>query len=45
VDAKKGTIVWKARHEERSTYMIFKPKLADLATELSKYMVKYMDAK
>ena len=42
VDGKKGSIVWKGRDERRSTYLIFKPALKDLATDLSDSLVKYM---
>jgi ABC-type uncharacterized transport system auxiliary subunit len=41
VDAKTGVIVWKGRHETTKNYMMFKPKLQDLAADLSAYMVKY----
>jgi hypothetical protein len=41
IDAKTGTLVWKGRHETTKSYMMFKPKLQDLAADLSAYMVKY----
>ncbi|MBI4401983.1 MAG: hypothetical protein HY581_10165 [Nitrospirae bacterium] len=42
IDAGKGTIIWKARHEKTESYMMFKPNLKDLGSDLSAYMVKYM---
>jgi hypothetical protein len=41
IDTKSGMIVWKGRHETTKSYMMFKPKLQDLAADLSAYMVKY----
>lgn len=42
IDAQKGTMVWKARHEERKNYTFFKPSLKDMAGDLAGYMVRYM---
>lgn len=42
IDAKHGTIVWKARHENTKSYIFFKPSLKDVAADLSEYMIKYM---
>jgi hypothetical protein len=42
VDTRHGAIVWKGRHEKKESYVLFKPDLKDLATELADYMVKYI---
>ncbi len=42
IDATNGAIVWKGRHDNIKTYMVFKPSLKDIAEELSEYIVKYM---
>ncbi len=42
IDAAKGAIVWKGRHEKADTYWIFKPDLEDMSADLASYMVQYM---
>jgi PBP1b-binding outer membrane lipoprotein LpoB len=42
VDTKTGMIIWKARHETSKSYIIFKPKLQYIASDLSEYMIKHM---
>lgn len=42
IDARSGGAVWKARHDRVKTYMIFKPALKDVATDLTEEMLKYL---
>lgn len=42
IDATTGTTVWKARHEQSSSYMFFRPNLKDIAKELALEMTSYM---
>lgn len=42
IDAGKGAIVWKGRHEKAESYWMFKPSLKDQAADLAEYMTKYM---
>jgi hypothetical protein len=42
VDASTGKILWKAGHHEAEDYMLFKPKLLDVAKDLAKKMIKEM---
>jgi hypothetical protein len=42
IDAQKGTLVWKGRHEEKESYTFFKPNLNEIAEDVAQYIVKYM---
>ena len=42
VDAGSGKILWKAGHHEAEEYVLFKPKLPDVAKNLVKKMIKEM---
>jgi hypothetical protein len=42
VDATTGNTVWKARHENSSSYMFFRPNLKDVARDLVDEMIKEM---
>ena len=42
VDAATGSVYWKASHTAKKTYSLFKPDLADMATELAKKIFEYM---
>lgn len=42
IDASKGTVIWKANHELVEDYLIFKPKINDVADALLSKMIKEM---
>jgi len=42
IDASNGAIVWKGRHDKIKTYMLFKPKLKDIAEDLVDEMSDYL---
>ncbi len=42
VDVATGTVYWKAAHAAKKTYSLFKPDLADMATDLAKKIFDYM---
>ena len=42
VDAATGTVYWKAAHAAKKTYSLFKPDLADMATDLAKKIFDFM---
>ena len=42
IDPKQGSIIWKARHDNTTSYRFFKPSLKDLAADLSEKMIKYI---
>lgn len=42
IDASNGSIVWKGRHDKLKTFMIFKPKLKDIADDLTEEMLNYL---
>ena len=42
VDVATGTIYWKAAHAAKETYKLFKPDLANMATDLAKKIFDYM---
>jgi hypothetical protein len=42
VDAGTGKIIWRAGHHEAEEYVLFKPKLPDVAKNLVKKMIKEM---
>lgn len=42
IDPKQGSVIWKARHDNTTSYMLFKPSLKDLAADLSEDMIKYI---
>jgi len=42
IDASNGAIVWKGRHDKLKTFMVFKPKLKDIADDLIEEMLKYL---
>jgi len=42
IDAKKGTVIWKAKHELIEDYWVIKPKLDELADELLNKMIEEM---
>lgn len=42
VDVATGTVYWKAAHTAKKTYSLFKPDLADMATDLAKKIFDYM---
>ena len=42
IDAKTGKPLWKAGHHTGKTYMLFKPKLFDVAEDLIDDMLEYM---
>jgi len=45
VDVATGSIYWKAAHSAKETYSLFKPNLADMATDLAKKIFDYMPKK
>lgn len=45
VDAATGSVYWKASHTAKKTYSLFKPDLAEMATELAKKIFEYMPPK
>jgi len=42
VDASKGILVWKARHQKTESYLFFKPNLRDVGVDLAEEMIKEM---
>jgi hypothetical protein len=42
VDAATGAVYWKAAHSAKKTYSLFKPDLADMATDVSKKIFDFM---
>jgi len=42
IDASNGAIVWKGKHDKLKTFMIFKPKLKDIADDLTEEMLNYL---
>ncbi|HIE65001.1 MAG TPA: hypothetical protein EYG28_09575 [Nitrospiria bacterium] len=42
VDASKGTIIWKANHELTEDYLLFKPKLEEIADDLLEILINEM---
>lgn len=42
VDTISGMTLWKARHERSAGYILFKPRLTDIADELADEMIKEM---
>jgi hypothetical protein len=42
VDASKGTIIWKANHELTEDYLLFKPKLAQIAEDVLEILLDEM---
>jgi hypothetical protein len=42
IDAQRGTLVWKGRHERKESYTFFKPNLNEIAEDVAQYIVKYM---
>ena len=42
IDASNGSLVWKGRHDKLKTFMIFKPKLKDIADDLTEDMLNYL---
>lgn len=42
IDASNGGIVWKGRHDKIKTFMLFKPKLKDIAEDLTEEMLEYL---
>ena len=42
IDPKQGSIIWKAKHTNTTSYMFFKPSLKDLAADLSEDMIKHI---
>lgn len=42
IDAHKGGLVWKARHDNTESYLFLKPSLRDVGAELAEEMLKEM---
>lgn len=42
IDPTQGSVIWKAKHTNTTSYMFFKPSLKDLAADLSEDMIKHI---